>query len=120
MNISVQRKMTSELSLPVAYVGQFSRDLPFATDLNYPVPCGVPVPANCNGGGASVLGRRPLHTGVRGQLFQVQSNQKTRYHGLQVVASKRFSHHLSLDGFYVFNKTPPSVQLPHQTSNPPA
>ena len=120
VNVSVQRQITSDFSLTVAFVGQYSHDLPFATDLNYPSSCGFPVAAGCSGSGASVLARRPLDTGTLGSIFQVQSNQRASYNGLQVVAAKRFSHHLSLNSFYVYSKTLQSVELQNNTTNPTA
>ena len=119
-NVSVQREIVRDLTVTVAFVGQYSHDLPFSTDLNYPTACGVPVPAGCSGSGASVLARRPLDTGTLGQVFVLESNQTASYNGLQIVAAKRFSHHLSLNSFYIYSKTLQSVELQNNTTNPTA
>jgi hypothetical protein len=37
VNFSVQRQITSDFTVTAAYVGTFSHDLPFATDINYPL-----------------------------------------------------------------------------------
>jgi hypothetical protein len=119
-NVSVQREIVRDLTVTVAFVGQYSHDLPFSTDLNYPTACGVPVPTGCSGSGASVLARRPLDTGTLGQVFVLESNQTASYNGLQIVAAKRFSHHLSLNSFYIYSKTLQSVELQNNTTNPTA
>jgi hypothetical protein len=120
VNVSVQRQITSDFSIAVAFVGEYSRDLPFATDLNYPSGCGAPPAAGCSGSGASVLGRRPIDTGILGQLFALTSNQTASYNGLQITASKRMSHHVMLNSFYVFSRTTQSVELQNNTTNPTA
>src|SRR5262249_58974784 len=56
VNFSVQRQVTANLGVTAAYVGSLSHDLPFAVDLNYPLPstAAVPVPTTTN-----VQARRP-------------------------------------------------------------
>jgi hypothetical protein len=119
-NVSVQRQIVSDFTMTVAFVGEYSYDLPFATDLNYPAACPLPVPSSCSASGASVLSRRPIDTGTLGQIFYLESNQRASFNGLQITASKRMSRHVSLNGYYIFSKTLQSVELQNNTTNPTA
>jgi len=117
-NLAVQRQLTSGFSVQVAYVGTLTHDLPFATDLNYPV-----LTANATSSAASVIARRPIdnpNVGTTsspfGQVLLVQSNQFASYHGLQVTATKRMGHHISVSGFYTFSKALDSLQLQNSTT----
>jgi hypothetical protein len=119
-NFSIQHQITSDFSVTVAYVGEFTRGLPFATDLNYPTPCPLPVQSTCSGSGASVLARRVIDTGLLGSVYQLQSNQRANYNGLQVTASKKMGHDVMLNSFYVYSKTWESIELENNTANPTA
>jgi hypothetical protein len=103
-NFNVQRQLTSELSVSVAYVGSLAHDLPFAQDVNYPLITATPVPSTGN-----VQQRRP--NPAFGSVLLVQSNQTASYHGMQVTVTKRMTHHLLLNAFYTFSKNLNSVQL---------
>jgi hypothetical protein len=118
MNLSVQRQITSDFSVQVSYVGTLSHDLPFAIDQNYPVF--LPTATSASG---NIQARRPVdnpNVGVTasplGAILLVQSNQTASYHGLQVTASKRMSHHLLFNAFYTFSKTFSSVELDNNTT----
>jgi len=104
MNVSVQRQVTSDVSVSVAYVGSLAHDLPFAQDVNYPQITATPVPSTGN-----VQQRRP--NPAFGSVLLVQSNQFADYHGLQLTATKRMTHHLMINAFYTFSKNLNSVQL---------
>ena len=104
MNMSVQRQLASDLSVSVGYVGSLAHDLPFAQDVNYPLITTTPVPSTGN-----VQQRRP-NQGF-GSVLLVQSNQTASYHGMQLTVTKRMSHHLLLNAFYIFSKNLNSVQL---------
>lgn len=104
MNFTVQRQLTSDLSVSVGYVGSLAHDLPFAQDVNYPLITTTPVPSTGN-----VQQRRP-NPGF-GSVLLVQSNQKASYHAMQLTVTKRTSHHLLLNAFYTFSKNLNSVQL---------
>lgn len=117
-NLSVQRQITSDFSVQVAYVGTLSHDLPFAIDQNYPVFL-----PSASSSSANILSRRPVdnaNVGVTpsplGAILLVQSNQTASYHGLQVTATKRMSHHLLVNGFYTYSKTLSSAQLDNNTT----
>jgi hypothetical protein len=117
-NFSIQRQIVSDFSMTVAFVGEYTRDLPFATDLNYPTPCPLPVQSTCSGSGASVLARRLIDTGLLGSVYQLQSNQRANYNGLQITAAKKMSRHVMVNAFYVFSKTWESIELQNNTANP--
>ncbi len=131
VNFSVQRQITSDFSMSVAYIGTYSHDLPFATDLNYPllVSAGDPnLNPPCSGNlrladTSNVICRRPIDNpnpgsapSPFGQVQAVQSNQTASYNGLQVTAIKRMGHHFMLNGFYTYSKTLDSVQLHNNTN----
>jgi Carboxypeptidase regulatory-like domain len=109
LNFSVQRQVTSSLSVMASYVGSLSHDLPFAVDLNYPTSGGAPVQA-----------RRPFNISTRndnfGAVLSMQSGQTASYHGLQISATQRTSHHVSFNAFYIYSKTFDSVQLQNNTT----
>jgi hypothetical protein len=121
-NLSVQRQLTKDFSLSVAYVGALSHDLPLAADVNYPISVPGVTPTTGN-----VKLRRPVdnpNVGTAsspfGQILLVQSNQTASYHGLQVTADKRMSNHLLFRAFYTFSKTIQSAELQNNTTNPTA
>jgi hypothetical protein len=102
-----------------AYVGTLSHNLPFATDLNYPVF----TPAATNAA-SNVQSRRPIQTscpdfptgGCYAAIQDLNGTQTASYHALQISATKRMGHHLSLNSFYTFSKTLDSVQLQNTTN----
>ncbi len=122
LNFSVQRQITKDLSVSAAYVGALSHDLPFATDVNYPilnVPGVTPTTGNVllrRSIDNPTLGRSP--GSAFGQVFAVNSNQGAWYHGLQITANKRRSNHVMLNAFYTYGKALESVQLQNNTTNP--
>jgi len=113
LSASVQRQVTNNLSVQVAYVGSLSHDEPFATDANYPT-------ANSTATAANFQSRRPFNnpalTNNFGTIFQLRSNQTASYNGLQVSAVQRLSHHLSFNAWYVYSHTFDSVQLDNNTA----
>jgi hypothetical protein len=117
-NLTVQRQITSSLSMQVSYVGTMSHDLPFAIDQNYPVFLPSATAASGN-----ILARRPVdnaNVGVTpsplGAVLLVQSTQTASYNGLQLTVTQRMSHHLLFNAFYTFSKTLSSVQLDSNTT----
>jgi hypothetical protein len=119
LNFSVQHQFAKDFSLMAAYVGSLSHNLPFAVDLNQAFPTVTATTAAGN-----ILARRPYTAfaatvpGVQplGAILLMESNQTAQYHGFQLSATKRMSHHFSLSGFYTYNKTLESVQLQNNTS----
>jgi hypothetical protein len=105
-NFSVQRQVTSSLSMMASYVGSFSHNLPFAVDLNYPTSAGATT--------TNVQARRP--NPAFGAVLSMQSGQTASYNGLQISATQRTSHHVSFNAFYIYSKTFDSVQLQNNTT----
>ena len=129
-NLSVQRQITTNFSMSVAYVGSLSHNLPLAVDLNYPLLISAGSGATCSGAlgqplTSNVICRRPIDNpnlgrapSQFGQVFAVNSSQGAWYHGLQITASKRMSKHFLLNGFYTYSKTLQSAELQNNTTNP--
>ena len=107
LNAAIQRQVTNNLSVQVAYVGSLSHDEPFGTDVNYPLPA-------ANAAASNFSARRPDQS--FGTIFQLRSNQTASYNGLQISAVQRVSHHLSFNAWYVYSKTFDSVQLDNNTA----
>ncbi len=108
MNLSVQRQITSQLTVGAAYIRSVARKLPFGRDLNYPV-----VNATATNAGANILARRP--NPAFGAVTVLDSDQNADYEGLQITSSLRFSKLFSYNGFYTLSKTTSSVQLHNNT-----
>lgn len=125
LNFSVQRQLTSNLSVSAAYVGTLSHDLPFAQDINAPAT-GALAPACATSASGNITDRRPIdNAGAAtcsgagspfGTVLLVQSNQTASYHGLQTTAQLRLTHGVMLYGFYTFSHTFDSVQLDNNTT----
>ncbi|MFN2578214.1 MAG: carboxypeptidase regulatory-like domain-containing protein [Pyrinomonadaceae bacterium] len=108
-NFGVQRQLTKNITVGGAYVVTLSRDLPFGRDVNYPV-----LNATATSAGANILARRP--NPLFGAILLLQSDQTADYHGLQLTAAMRMSHHLTFNGFYTYSHTNDSVQLQNSTT----
>jgi hypothetical protein len=108
-NVGIQRQVTSLLSVGAAYVGTFSRNLPFGRDVNYPV-----VTPTATANGANILSRRP--NTAFGAVTMLDSDQYSDYNGLQITFAHRPWHHISFNGSYVLSKTMTSAQLMNNTT----
>ena len=125
LNFSVQRQVTSNFSVSVAYVGNLNHDLPFAQDLNA-VATGALAPTCATSAGGNIVERRPIdNTGVLtcaapgspfGTVLVVQSNQTASYNGLQTTAQLRATRGVTLYAFYTYSHTFDSVQLDNNTT----
>jgi len=109
MNFSVQRQLMKDLTVGGAYVVTLSRNLPFARDINYPV-----LTPTATSAGANILSRRP--NPAFGAILLLQSDQTADYHGLQLTAAMRMSHHLTFNSFYTYSHTNSSVELHNSTT----
>jgi len=109
LNFSVQQQLTQSLSFQIAYVGSLSHDLPFATDVNYPIQNATATTATAN-----VQSRRPDQ--AFGPILALRSNQTASYNGLQISAQQRMSHHLTFSGWYAWAKAFDSVQIDNNTA----
>ena len=107
MNFSVQREIVKDLTVGGSYVVTLSRNLPFARDINYPVV--TPTASTSN-----VLARRPNPS--FGAVLLLNGDQTADYHGLQLTATMRMSHHVSFNAFYVYSHTNDSAQLQNNTT----
>jgi hypothetical protein len=108
-NVGIQRQVGKSLTFGAAYVGTFSRNLPFGRDVNYPV-----VNATASTAGANILARRP--NPAFGAVLLLDSDQYSNYNGLQLTFTQRPWHHVSFNGFYTYSKTMTSVQLQNNTT----
>ena len=108
-NVGVQRQIGKSLAVGAAYVGTFTRNLPFRRDVNYPVA--TPTASTA---GANILSRRP--NPVFGQILILDSDQYSNYNGLQITFMQRPWHRVSFNGFYTLSKTMSSVQLHNNTT----
>jgi hypothetical protein len=113
LTASVQQQMNKSLVVGIAYVGALARDLPFSSDINYPVFNAASPASNTTG---NVLSRRPYDTGVLGQIFAVQSSQTANYNAMQVTFQQRVTKGISFNGFYTFSKTMDSAALDSGTA----
>jgi hypothetical protein len=98
MNFSIQRQVTSTVSLQAAYVNTLAHRIPVAPDLNYPILTASTTTNN-------VDARRPYLTNVLGSISLSKSILNSAYHGLQITGEKRFSHNFTAKGFYTFGKS---------------
>jgi outer membrane receptor protein involved in Fe transport len=125
LSLSLDRQITSNFGVSVAYVGALSHDLPFAQDLNAP-STGAAAPACATSSAANIVDRRPIDNpggatcaslgSPFGTVYLLRSNQTASYNGLQVTAQMRMSHGLMLYSFYTFSHTFDSVQLDNNTT----
>jgi hypothetical protein len=110
MNLSVERQITSDVTMSVAYVGALGHKQPFKPDVNYPV-FGPGATAN------NVDARRPYLPGVLSSVGLLQSMMNNAYHGLQVTGEKRFGRGFSFKGFYTFSKSIDDADLQNSSTN---
>lgn len=99
LNLSVQRQLTSDLSVTIAYVGTLGHNWPTIRDANYPIYGPGATAANVNQ-------RRPIQPqpGTYSSIRMIESVISTAYHGLQISAEKRFARRLAFKGFYTWSK----------------
>ncbi len=109
MNVSVQRQITSKLTVGAALIRSFARRLPFGRDVNAPRNTTTPVPATNN-----VQARRPNQ--AFGAVTVLDSDQSADYTGLQITSSMRLNSLFSFNGFYTLSETTSSVQLHNNTT----
>lgn len=112
INVSVQRQVTSDLSLTASYVSTLGHKLPFDQDLNYPVYGPGATTAN-------VDARRPILPGTLGGIFLIKSVLNTAYHGFQLTGEKRASRNFSIKGYYTFGKSLEGATLQRSTRGEP-
>ena len=94
-NFGVQREMTPNLLLDIAYVGNKGTKLPGFRNLNTPA-----VIVNANG--TNSAGLRPYP--ALGDIQWVENRVNSTYHALQMQVDKRFSSGLSAIASYTWSK----------------
>jgi len=99
-NLAVQRQIADGLSATVAYVGSRGHNLPFGTDLNYPLA-----------GTGSVDSRRPNRPGQLGSIILIESILTNQYDGLQITVDKRMGRSFQASGSYVLSESLEDAQL---------
>ena len=106
----MQRQLTKDLVVGAAYVGTFSQR---------PALC----PRHQLPGGQrhrdQLLERTFSHGGpthCSALCYELQSDQKASYHGLQITSAMRMNHHVTFNAFYTFSKTNSSAQLYNSTT----
>ncbi|PWU08137.1 MAG: TonB-dependent receptor, partial [Terriglobia bacterium] len=119
VNFSIQRQLTADMSVVVAYVGAFSSNQALGIEQNYPsfntnyaASLGIPscgtsatiVPSTSN-----AQCRRPIQP--VGSFGVVQSAFNTDYNGLQISFTRRLSHQFSATGYYAWQKTMSDVPV---------
>ena len=109
LNSSIQRQITKDFSITVAYVGSMSRHLPFSQDINYPVYNTTATTANVNN-------RRLIDPGALGILYSIKSIMNASYNGLQLSGEKRMGRHLGVKGFYTYSKSLTGAALQGSTT----
>ena len=95
-NFGIQRELTSNLLLDLAYVGNNATKLPAFRNINAPM-----VVTNPNG--TQTAGRRP-YAGF-GDIQWMENRVRSDYNSLQIGLEKRFSSGLSSLVSYTFGKT---------------
>jgi len=108
-NVGIQRELFGKMGVGAAYIGTFSRNLPFGRDVNYPV-----VNATATNIGTNILSRRP--NTAFGAVTMIDSDQYSNYNGLQMTFNMRQWHNVSLNGFYTYSQTWTSAQLQNNTT----
>lgn len=110
MNFSVQRQLSSDLSVEAGYVSSLSHKLPFTRDLNYPIYGPGATTGNVNS-------RRPIQPGTLAVIGQLNSIMNSAYHGLQLTADKRMSRNFQVKAFYTFSKSLEGARMQNDTTS---
>ena len=108
MNFTVQREIAGGVTVSGGYVSSIGHKYPFQRDINNPLLTPNATTANVNN-------RRPILPGVLSNVYIVESNINTSYHGVQFTAERRFAQNFMFKGYYTFSKALDGVDL--QQSN---
>ncbi len=123
-NLSIQQQISNALSLNIAYVGAFAKNIALGEDANYPTlntnygaaagiaSCGVTATITATVSNSQC--RRPIEP--IGSLLLSRSNEHGSFNSLQVSVTQRLTHHLSANGFYTWSKSLSSA--PADTNTP--
>jgi hypothetical protein len=94
-NLNIQREVVAELAVQVAYVGKIGRKLLMGVSTNPALFAPGATVGNINS--------RRLIPGF-GNLQNISSRANSTYHALQIEATKRMSHGISIQGAYTWSK----------------
>jgi hypothetical protein len=108
MNFAIQRQIRRDVSITAAYVGNLTRRIPIAQDINYPI-------LNAGATTANVNNRRPYMPGVLSTISLMKPILNSAYHGLQITGEKRFARNFTARGFYTFGKGLDEVNTQNST-----
>lgn len=99
LNFTVEHEIARDFTLQASYVGTLGRKGQMNRDANAPafIP-GASTPNNFND-------RRPYLPGTYARIAQYQTSANSSYHGLQLVANRRFSRGFTIFGNYTFAKS---------------
>ena len=106
LNATLQRQLTSTLSVSAGYVGSLGRHLPVQAEQNYPLSAPVCVGSqttNC-ASQSNFNSRRPIEPGILGAISLLSGVINSDFHSLQTTVEKRLSHGVSFRGYYIFGK----------------
>ncbi|MCI0622112.1 MAG: carboxypeptidase regulatory-like domain-containing protein [Acidobacteria bacterium] len=110
LNFSVQRQLTSDLTMTAAYVGAMGHKLPFKPDINYPI-----FRAGATSGNVDL--RRPILPGTLSSIGLLPSMMNNAYHGLQLTVEKRTSRNVAFKGFYTFSKSIDGAEIQNSSTS---
>jgi len=118
LNATLQRQLTSTLSVSAGYVGSLGRHLPLDIQYNYPTfpaaVCSSTLTTNC-ASASNYNARRPLLPNILGSVTNLEGVVNTDYHGLQMSLEKRLSHNIYLKGYYIWGKGMEGASLQSNT-----
>jgi outer membrane receptor protein involved in Fe transport len=95
-NLNLQRQVVKSLAVQVGYVGKLGRKM----IMGYSANPGIYGP----GATLANLNARRIYQGF-GELRSISSVANSGYNGLQIEATKRFTHGFSLQGAYTFSRS---------------
>ena len=115
--LDLQRAISTNLSLDMAYVGNRSTNLVGVTDLNQPLPgagwtaaalsgcLAAPTPDSCAPDGAAITAARPYNARFPylSYIEWLSNDNRSNYNGLQASLTQRASHGLSYVVGYTFS-----------------
>jgi len=113
LTASIQRQITNSLAAAVFYVGSLGRHIGFQSDPNDPVFNTASPASNTQ---KNELTRRPIDSGVLGEILAAGPTQTSNYNAFQFTFSQRVAHGVSFQGFYTFSKNIDSGQLNSTTA----
>jgi hypothetical protein len=125
-NFGVQQQFGKDVAVSISYVGAFSRKIPLYIDQNAAIYNTANIASNTTGdvncrrpydalpfatGSSTTCASPAVGSKYMSNGYVITDGQNTNYNGLQASITKRLSHSLSLNGFYVWSKALASASL---------